>query len=372
MNSRQRVEYAINLKEPDRVPIDVGSTACNITNNLFFKVKKILEISSKDTFFRPDESAAYYNDDVLEKLGTDFRHIFLMPPDDKSMNVSKEGILTNEWGIKKRNIGGLIENISNPLKDAQIYDLDHYNWPNADKGNRARGLKERAKNIFKVTDYAIAARSVSHGFFEVSWELRGMEKFLEDMIINKRFANRLLDKVLDIQIKLYEKLLHETEKYVQIVETADDYGTQNGLMMSPKMFKEFIKPRRKELNSVIKSLAPRVKIFHHSCGGILKIIEQLIDTGVEILNPVQPLASGMDSFNLKKQYGNVLCFHGGIDEQKALPGCKENLEKEIQLRIDAFAPGGGYIAAPTSNFQEDTPIENIFLFLSKVKKYGKY
>lgn len=143
-------------------------------------------------------------------------------------------------------------------------------------------------------------------------------------------------------------------------------------MMSPEMFREFIKPRRKELNTVINELAPKAKVFHHSCGSITKIIDDLIDTGVDILNPVQPLAVGMDSFKLKKDFGDRICFHGGIDGQKALPGSKELLEKEIKTRIDAFAPGGGYIIAPTSNFQDDTPLENIFFYIDCVKKYGQY
>lgn len=218
MTPRERVELTINLKEPDRVPIDIGSTACNFTNNLFFKIKKFLKIDTEDFFFRPDESAAYYNDEILEKLDCDFRHIFLMPSEDFNFKTSREDIVINEWGIRKRKMNGLLENLNNPLEDAQIDDLDYYNWPNIEDGYRNRNLRERARSIFKNTDYALAARSVSHGFFEISWELRGMEKFMIDMSINKNFSNKLLDKTLEIQIKMYELLLKDTGKYIQIVE----------------------------------------------------------------------------------------------------------------------------------------------------------
>jgi uroporphyrinogen decarboxylase len=372
MIPRKRVELTLGHQEADRVPIDIGSTANNFTNALFFRLKDFLGITSQDILMRPDESAAYYNDDLLEKLGSDFRHVFLMPPDNVNFKVGPDGCTVNDWGLKKRKINGLTEIVNSPLSDADMDDIDKYNWPNPGDPGRVRGLKERAKFLYEHTNYALASRAVSHGFFELAWELRGMENFLVDMAIDKEFANKLLDKTLEIQMGLYEALLKDAGSYLQMVETADDYGTQNGPIMSPAMFREMIKPRRKELNCFIKQLAPNAKIFHHTCGSVYMIIDDLIDTGIDILNPVQPLAKDMDSYMLKKKFGDKLCFHGGIDEQQALPGSKEQLEQEIKQRIDAFSPGGGYIVAPTSNFQDDTPIENILFYLEFVKNYGKY
>lgn len=275
-------------------------------------------------------------------------------------------------GYKKRKIGGLIENFSTPLKDADIHDLNKYKWPLIDDDGRIRGLKERAEFLFKKTDYAIAARSVSHGFFELAWELRSMDGLMIDMHFNKQFVNKILDKTLKVQMQLYKLLLDNVGNFIQIVETADDYGTQNGLMISPEMFRSFIKPRRRELNFMLHDLAPNAKIFHHTCGSVYDIIEDLIEIGIDILNPIQPLAKNMNSEKLKSEFGKRLCFHGGIDLQQALRGSGENLELEIQRRINAFAGGGGYIIAPTSNFQDDIPIENIFLFIKASKKHGIY
>jgi len=369
---RQRVEMTINHRQPDRVPFDIGSTASNFTNDLFFKIKKHLGITSPDIMFRPDESAAYYNDDLLEALDTDFRHLFLMPPDNVDFSRDKEGVMTSEWGLKKRKVNGLSVIVNKPLENAGIDDIDRYPWPDPKNAARINGLRERAKHLYRDTYYAIASRAVSHGFFELAWELRGMENFLMDMIADKVFANKLLDKTLEVQMGLYEALLSQVGEYVQIVETADDYGIQNGPLLSPALFREMIKPRRKQLNELIKKLAPRAKIFHHTCGSVYVIVEDLIDTGIDILNPVQPLAKDMDSFRLKKVFGDRLVFHGGVDEQLALPGSKIMLEKEIKTRIDAFAPGGGYIIAPTSNFQTDTSIDNIMFYLEIVKTYGIY
>ena len=120
------------------------------------------------------------------------------------------------------------------------------------------------------TDYAIAARAVSHGFFELAWELRGMENLLMDMLIDKDFANRLMDKILEIQIGFYDVLLSACGEYLQVVETGDDYGTQRGPIMSPELFWEMIVPRRKKLNDFIRSKAPQAKIFHHTCGSVYR------------------------------------------------------------------------------------------------------
>ncbi len=372
MTPRARIELAINHKEPDRVPLDIGSTANHFTNGLFFKLKQHLGIQGTDINMRPDESAAYYNEELLEALGGDFRHLFLMPPDTADWTPDEQGVTTNEWGFQKKNVNGLVEIINAPLKGATIDDLEKYNWPNPYDPGRVRGLKARAVHLYHNTDYAIATRAVSHGFFELSYELRGFEQFLMDLHVDKSFANALMDKVLDIHMKLHEVLLKDIGAYVQIVEMADDYGMQTDMLMSPKVWREFIKPRRKELIAFVKTLAPKAKIFHHSCGSIYRIIEDMIEIGVDILNPVQPLATGMDSLTLKKEFGDRLCFHGGIDEQLALPGDPELLVQEIQTRIDAFAPGGGYIIGPTSNIQDDTPVENVLLYIKTAKEYGRY
>lgn len=373
MDSRTRVAHILDHKKPDRVAVDIGSTASGLTNPTMKRVKQHFGITSQDIVFRPDESASNYNDDVLTALGSDFRHIFLMPPEDIQTQYSRTGTLVNEWGIEKTLKTGLSQNSSTPLADVESIDeLLSYPWPDPYGPGRNRGIRSRIHHLYHNTSYAIAARSVSHGFFELAWELRGMENLLCDMITDKPFAHALLDKTLQIQMDLYQVLLEEAGPYVQMVETADDYGTQRAPLMSPELFDEMILPRRKKLNQHIRAKAPQAKIFHHTCGSVYQLLPNLIASGINILNPVQPSAAEMDTYRLQEKFGDQLIFHGGIDEQTALIYDREVLRKEMQNRIVSLGKEGGYIMAPTSNFQDDMPLENIVLFAQMAKEVGQY
>jgi len=371
---RERVSLVLEHKEPDRVPIDIGSTAASFVTPVFFKLRDHFNIKTRLEPFRPWETAAYYDDELFKALGSDFRHLYLLPPSDFSITPDENGVFRDLWGIGRRKVREQIEIVNNPLREAKtIEDIDNYPyWPNVHDVSRIKGLKERAEYLYYETDYAIATRVPSHGLFELSWELRGMDKFLVDMMVNKEFANHLLDKVLEVQMGLYDLLLTPIGEYVQIVETCDDFGAQDGPIISPSLYREMIKPRRKKLNDFIRSKAPQAKIFYHTCGSVYELIPDIIETGIDILNPIQPSAKDMDSFRLKREFGDRLCFHGGIDVQTSLRGSKAAIEKEVKTRIKALAPGGGYILATTTNCQIDVPLENILLWLDLAKKYGQY
>lgn len=371
MTSRERVLCVLNGEKPDRVAIDIGSTASGMTNPTFKRVKEYLGVTSEDLVLRPDESSAYYNDDILDLIGGDFRHVFLFPAE--GYNPFKEdGTIVNEWGMEKKLVAGLTQGCSSPLADSEMEDIDTYPWPDPYDKGRIKGIRERAKYLYENTDYAIATRAVSHGFFELAWELRGMENLFVDMLVDKDYANKLLDKILEIQIGYYDALLTEVGEYVHVVETGDDYGSQKGPLMSPELFNEMIVPRRKKLNEFIKSKAPHVKIFHHTCGSVYHILDGIIESGVDILNPVQPSADFMDTYVLQEEFGDKLVFHGGIDEQTALIGTIEDLENEMVRRLESLGKNYKYIMAPTSNFQDDMPLENIVRFAEIAKKVGQY
>ncbi len=372
MTSRERVQCVLEHRKPDRVVVDLGSTASGMTNLTFQRVKKYFGITGGDILVRPDESSAWYNDQLTEKMGSDFKHVFLLPPDGYDPLKDGGDVIVTEWGLQKTLKQGLWQCSSNPLKDADIEDIDAYSWPDPYAPGRDRGLRERAEYLYHYTDYAIAARAVSHGFFELAWELRGMENLLMDMLIDKDFANRLMDKILEIQIGFYDVLLSACGEYLQVVETGDDYGTQRGPIMSPELFWEMIVPRRKKLNDFIRSKAPQAKIFHHTCGSVYRLLDGLIESGVDILNPVQPSAADMNTARLQREYGDRLIFHGGIDEQTALIGNTERLKEEMRERISTLGREGIYIIAPTSNFQDDMPLENIVNFAAYAKEIGQY
>ena len=373
MTSRQRVMTALNHLEPDRAPIDIGSTASNFTEGLFLRLKEHLGVKSPLIVPRPDESAPYYNDELVEMLGSDFRHVFIMPSKAHSYKPDANGVTTNEWGIPKKMVNGMRQQFASPLAGAEtVAEVKRFSWPDADEAARYDGIRERAEMLRQTTSCAIAARAVSHGIFELAWEIRGMENFLMDLAMEDDSAITLLDKLTDLQVRFYMNYLKECGQYVDVVQTADDYGTQNGLVMSREMWRAHIKPRRKRLNDAIRRHAPKAKIFHHTCGSVVDLIDDFIEIGIDILNPVQPYAAGMESAELKRRFGGRICFHGGIDEQRALPVSKEAIDAELRARIRALAPGGGYVIGSTSNIQDDTSIENVLYYLEKAKEYGQY
>ena len=182
----------------------------------------------------------------------------------------------------------------------------------------------------------------------------------------------LLQKILQVQLGLYTNLLDAVGPFVQVVQTADDYGAQNGPMFSPALYREMIMPYRQELNRLIRAKAPQAKIQHHTCGSVYKLLPDLIETDIDILNPVQPLAADMDPARLKAEFGDQLVFHGAIDLQEGMVGSAERVREEVTTRIRQLGPGGGYIIAPCSNFQADTPVENILTMLKSAREAGRY
>lgn len=379
LTKRERVARCLAHQEPDHVPIDIGSTASWFTDPAYERMKKQLGIESEGDLFRLGENAAHYDEKLLDQLDTDFRHVYLRPSqtDWAAWNASDKTQFVDEWGIERSYIlsdygGGNWERTSNPLAEATADDLDDYPWPDPTDPARVEGLAERAKRLWEETDYAISARAVSHGLFELSWELRGMEQFLVDMMLDKPFAHKLIGKILSVQLGLYTALLDAAGPYVQVVQTADDYGAQNAPLMSPELYREMIMPYRQELNRLIKAKAPQAKIQHHTCGSVYKLLPDLIETGIEILNPVQPLAADMDPARLKAEFGDQLTFHGAIDIQQAMVGSIEDVETEVRTRIQQLGPGGGYIIATCSNVQPDIPPENVLALLRIARQAGQY
>jgi uroporphyrinogen decarboxylase len=220
------------------------------------------------------------------------------------------------------------------------------------------GLAERARQLYEQTDYALVAH-LPGGIFETALYLRGFAAFLADLKRNRRFAEKLLNKVFEVICGEYEVMLNAVGPYVHMVETADDLGIQTGPMISPRLYRELVKPLHRQLFAAIKARTS-AKIFMHSCGGVRPFIEDLIEIGLDVLNPIQPHAAGMEAGALKRDFGDRLSFHGGIDEQYTLPrGTPQEVAAEARRVLEIMSPGSGYILAPAHNFQPDTPPENI-------------
>jgi uroporphyrinogen-III decarboxylase len=197
-------------------------------------------------------------------------------------------------------------------------------------------------------------------FFEISWYLTGMEKLLTDLMLESEYVYRLWDSIIEYIISCGRKLI---DMGVDIIWCGDDYGSQTGMIIDPDTWRREIKPRIKYMFSEFRKVKPDIKIAWHSCGSILPVIPDFIEVGLDILNPIQPLAHGMDPAWLKSTYGRDLVFFGGIDVQQLLPsGTPQMIMDEVRRRISILGKDGGYVIAPAHNIQPDTSTRNILAF----------
>jgi uroporphyrinogen decarboxylase len=167
-------------------------------------------------------------------------------------------------------------------------------------------------------------------------------------------------------------MLDEVGEFVHVVEFNDDLGTQENLMIAPQTYREQLKPLHRRMVEMFHAKAPHARVLLHSCGNIYKIIPDLIEIGVDIINPVQPLAADMDTWRLKKEFGRDICFQGGIDIQRAMKGTAADVEREVRERIRSLAPGGGYVLSTANNIASDIPVENVTLLYELAHKLGVY
>jgi uroporphyrinogen decarboxylase len=307
---------------------------------------------------------------IVEMLDVDFLHVGLNAPDNWLPKRFADGRFTDEWGSIHKIVGDYAEMVEFPLAEADIDDIDSYSWPDPYDPGRARGAKDKAKDLYDNTDYALATFDIGRLFEWCQW-VRGMEQFMMDLVVNQKFAIALMDRVLEVQKGLTDVLLREVGQYIDVITLGDDLGAQDRLLLSPQLYREFIKPRHKTLCDYVHQRTD-AKIYFHTDGAVYPIIDDLIEVGVDILNPVQPLASGMDRERIKNTFGDKLVFWGGVDTQQAIRGNLEEVIEETRKCITELGAGGGFILAPAHNFQSIDPPENILAVYETAKKYGQY
>ena len=235
-------------------------------------------------------------------------------------------------------------------------------------------MKKEVERLSKKGEFATVLAAGDAGIFERALWIRGFEDFLTDLVASPSLATSLLDMLTEMHIKYWDKALDAMGGLVQVVVEADDLGTQNKPLISPKIYRKYLKPRHKKVFSFIKKKAPNVYIFFHSCGSIYDLIPDLIESGIDILNPVQVSAAKMDTKRLKKEFGNEITFWGGgCDTQRILPySAPQEVRDEVKKRIDDLAPDGGFIFNTVHNIQADVPPENIMAMWETLQEYGKY
>jgi len=381
MNSRQRVELALNHKEPDRVPLDLGSTeVTSISIQAYRDIRRFWGMEEKEpTLGSIVQQLAIPDEDFLQRIGCDFRPVVANPPSTwKFERIDEDDYwaFIDEWGAKlrmpKKN-GFYYDYVEFPFKEPTFNALKKFKFPDPDDPARIKGLKEKAKHLYESTDYALVGSCLfGGGIFEHPARIRGMENFLMDLAGNIKFADALMEEITQRYIQMYSNFLDEVGPYLSVVTYWDDVTGQTGSLISPQMYRRYVKPKQKRIVDAIKRKTS-AKIFLHCCGACFSFIPDFIEIGFDIINPVQVSAVGMDTVRLKRDFGDDIVFWGGIDTQKILPfGIPQDVEKEVKRRIEDLAPGGGYVLNSVHNIQAGISPENLSALFTAFKKYAEY
>jgi uroporphyrinogen decarboxylase len=378
LTPRQRVQRALDHEDPDRVPLDFDTGGNSAPVPEFYQ--RLLahyglesEVRLKPHMLR----LAFVDETILHDLEIDTRAVSMRPRRKAARPAPAPGQFYDDWGVrwKEVDVGGARyrELAESPLADATIDDLDRYPWwPDPLDPDRYTGLAEEVERLHRETDYALVGCPGFNGVWERAWLLCGFTRMLEGLILEPEFVHAVLRRITDLCLAALGRFLDITGPYIQIVKMGDDLGTQNGPQMSPQTYRTAIKPYHAELFGAIKART-NARVFLHSCGSVYRLLPDLVEAGVEILNPVQVSARDMDTARLKAEFGDRLSFMGAIDTQHVLPhGSTDDVRREVERRIADLGPSGGYILAPVHNVQADVPPENLVAMYRHALEVGRY
>ncbi|MDX1522396.1 MAG: uroporphyrinogen decarboxylase family protein [Anaerolineae bacterium] len=372
MTPRERFKKITNHEEADRVPLDMGSHVASIHRLTYAKLRDYLndpDMTHGDKILDRMVQNVIPDEKTLRRYNIDFRWI---APTWITVTDIREDIYRDMWGIDWQFMLDAYSVYDSPLKDATIADLDRFDWPDPEDPNLVKGLAERAKYLYENTDYVLVGDSIKGGILTKALQIRGYEQMFADLVDDVSFTEALMDKLLDLYKAFWTSFLKAVGPYIQMVYFTDDIGGQNAMMISPATFRSLVKPRIGALIDHIKSQAD-VKFMYHTDGTVTPVVNDIIEMGVDILNPIQTSALGMDTDVLKEMYGDRICFHGAIDVQMMLPfSTPEEVRYDVAKRIYHLARGGGYILAPCHNIGSDVPPENVEAMYQAAYEYGRY
>ncbi|MCD6333376.1 MAG: hypothetical protein J7L89_08895 [Bacteroidales bacterium] len=383
--SYQRVLDALNHKEPDRIPFDLGAAAVTGINvKALRNLKKYLGIHTETLVDDDITQLALFDDSIAARFPTDVGTVKPRAPSHtplskKSKQKDNYLYLTDEFGITWRmpvKNGLYYDLYANPLADAQtVYDIEKYPWPDPLDPERFSDMIRDTSMVIDEKQKACFIERMSSGMWEHAMWMTGYPKFFTDMLINPKLIQALMEKILELKMKYWGKVLELIGERTVIISCADDLGTQESLLVSLDLYKKHIWPYHYKLFHFIKENARgKAYIFFHNDGAIMETIPLLIEAGVDILNPFQVNCRGMDTHLFKKDFGDVLTIWGGsCDSQYVLPkGSPQDVRDETRRRIDDLAPGGGFVFAPIHVIQGDVPPENIMAWWETWQEFGIY
>lgn len=382
MTSRERIIKALNHEEPDRIPIDLGGFQTGIHRRAYHDLINYLGLDEDPPILDPVQQLAVPSERILEKFHVDIRYITAQAPDSFQGGVEQNVRDGRLWHDLKDEFGVvwsmpddqmLYMDISHhPLADATIDDLDGYPWPDGSDLSRFRGARAKTQAMRENTPYALSS-GICGVTYEICWYMRGLERWFMDMLENPKFCEALIDHTAQYWVDWLTGFLREVGDLLDVVMIGDDLAAQHGPLFSPKFYRSVVRPRQQRVIDTIKRHT-EAKIWYHTCGDCTEYIPDLIEMGIDILNPVQISAPGMDPKMLKETYGkNLVFWGGGIDSQHVLPfATPQEVREEVGKNVEIFKPGGGYVFNNVHNIQAGVPPENILAMYEAAYQLGFY
>lgn len=360
MKSKERVAIALNHDEPDRIPV-----SALFVPEMQEKLSKHLGLDMNMT----EGSVALANDLVCElgiRLGNDLvkvqagmESMFYVPGNDE---------YTTNWGVVLKRVenstGVYTENIRGPLQGDDSL-LDSYCIPDPLQSE----IYEEPKRILAKygNDYWTVG-SVQISIFEAAAHLRGLPEVMMDMMVNKDYAHKLFDKVMEFPLQAGKQFI---EMGVDMIWCGDDVAMQSTMMISLDLWREFFKPRYARMFAEYRKARPGIKICYHSDGNCEAILDDMIEIGLDVINPIQPLS--MNPADIKRRYGKKLSMFGAVDIQYTMPfGSTTELEEEVKSLCETCGKGGGFIISPSHYLQADVSVEKVLKYYEFARRYGKY
>jgi len=373
---------ALNHREPDRVPIDLGGNQSGIHRFAYQRLVDLLGLKEEIVIMDLVQQLALPSEAVLERLHVDTRYVRAKGAagfDARVVKREREGRtwhdFTDEFGVTwsmPEDSPRYFDITHSPLAGLSLDEIKAYPFPRGDDPTRFEGLREEALRIRRDTPCAVIS-GISGVVYEICWYMRGLENLFADMIERPQVLEAIIDRTLQFWLDWFRLFLDEAEDIVDVIMIGDDLAGQKGPLFSPAIYRSIVKPRQKRLVQYIRSRT-KAKIWYHSCGSVLQYIPDLIDNGVDALNPVQLSARGMDPGELKKAFGEEICFWGGgIDSQHVLPHASpDEVREQVRRNLGIFKPGGGYVFANVHNIQADVPPGNVIAMFDAAHECGQY
>ena len=358
MTPKERVNAAIRHREPDRVPRDFSAEPA-VWSRLLQKLQT------------DDREAILRHFDIDCRVISYDSGIFLHRRNDEASSPASDakswkrevapGLFVDVWGAKRcrvKNDWGEYEELCEyPLANAQsVNDLEQFRWPVPDWWDFSE-VPRVAEEIGHRGYYHLRYRVGS--IFETAWSLRGFDRFLMDLVLNPGMTQYIMERILEVHLENLRQVMSFAGNAIDMIYTYDDVAHQNGLLISPALWRKTIRPFQRRLFEKAKEYGKPIML--HCCGAVRPLLPEWIDMGLDVINPIQPLAANMNFSELKEEFGNRLAFHGGIDIQELLPrGTPQEVSETIRKTCQILGKQGGYILAPAHHIQADTPLENVF------------